>query len=218
MFDPFVHVILVTAEQKSVNNNYWLMYNDAIIQPRCTMNQTELQRFRNKLEKNPTLFDLLAIRGYDKHDQKLILQHINSGEISMGAVWENALSEFMPFTEKSSLNSMAHDWEDGTDGKFVMTSINDNIKQLKVSLGGIKNKTGTLRVCICSRQDNYKLYFMLIPFHIYSTWPTNTHSPLKLSFNREGKPTGKKWEEYKGLIVPFSLVSAPMTSIVFGNK
>jgi hypothetical protein len=177
----------------------------------------DINFYRNKLENDPTLFDLLAIRGYANHDKQLMLQHINSGEISMGAVWENALSDFMPFTDKCSLNSMAMDWDDGTDGKFVMTSINDDIRQLKVSLGGIKNKIGTLRVCICSRQDNYKLYFMLIPYNVYSTWPTNTQSPLKLSFTRSGIPTGPKWKEYKGLIVPFSLVSAPMSSIKFST-
>jgi hypothetical protein len=174
--------------------------------------------YRKKLENDPTLFDLLAIRGYDKHDKELMLQHINSSEIAMGAIWENALSMFMPFTQKCSLNNMAMDWEDGTDGKFVMTSINNDIKQLKVSLGGINNKTGTLRVCICSRQDNYKLYFMLIPYSVYSNWPTNTQSPLKLDFDRAGKPKGSKWKEYEGFVVPFSLVSAPMSNIKFVNK
>jgi hypothetical protein len=135
----------------------------------------------------------------------------------MGSVWENALSMFMPFTQKCSLNSMSMDWEDGTDGKFAMTSINNDAIQLKVSLGGINNKIGTLRVCICSRQDNYKLYFMLIPYSVYSTWPTNTQSPLKLSFDRAGKPTGSKWNAYKGLVVPFSLVSSSMSNIKFNN-
>jgi hypothetical protein len=174
--------------------------------------------YSKKLEKDPTLFDLLAIRGYDKHDKELMLQHINSSEIAMGSIWENALSMFMPFTQKCSLNNMAMDWEDGTDGKFVMTSVNNDIKQLKVSLGGINNKTGTLRVCICSRQDNYRLYFMLIPYSVYSNWPTNTQSPLKLVFDKAGKPKGSKWKEYEGLVVPFSLVSAPMSTIKFLNK
>ena len=174
--------------------------------------------YRKKLENDPTLFDLLAIRGYDKHDKELMIQHINSDEISLGSVWENALSMFMPFTKKCSLNSMAMDWKDGTDGKFVMTSINDDAKQFQISLGGIKNKTGTLRICVCARQDNYKLYFMLIPYAVYSQWPTNTYSPLKLSFTKHGIPTGPKWKEYEGFIVPFSLVSAPMTNIKFVNK
>jgi hypothetical protein len=173
--------------------------------------------YRKKLEKDPTLFDLLAIRGYDRHDKELMLQHINSGEIAMGAVWENALSMFMPFTKKCSLNSMSMDWEDGSDGKFVMTSVNNDIKEFKISLGGITNKTGTLRVCICSRQDNYKLYFMLIPHVVYSKWPTNSQSPLKLAFDRDGKPKGSKWKEYSGFVVPFSLVSAPMSNIKFVN-
>lgn len=173
--------------------------------------------YRKKLEKDPTLFDLLAIRGYDRHDKELMLQHINSGEIAMGAVWENALSMFMPFTKKCSLNSMAMDWEDGTDGKFAMTSISTHFPQDYVSVGGCKNKTGTLRVCICSRHDNYKLYFMLIPHSIYSNWATNSQSPLKLSFTKEGKPMGKKWKEYEGFIVPFSLVSAPMSNVKFVN-
>lgn len=173
--------------------------------------------YRKKLEKDPTLFDLLAIRGYDRHDKELMLQHINSGEIAMGAVWENALSMFMPFTKKCSLNSMSMDWEDGSDGKFAMTSISTHFPQDYVSVGGCKNKTGTLRVCICSRHDNYKLYFMLIPHSIYSGWATNSQSPLKLSFTKEGKPMGKKWKEYSGFIVPFSLVSAPMSNIKFVN-
>lgn len=174
--------------------------------------------YRKKLEKNPTLFDLLAIRGYDNHDKELMLQHINSSEIAMGSIWENALSMFMPFTKKCSLNNMAMDWEDGTDGKFVMTSVNNNTKEFKVSLGGITNKTGTLRVCVCSRQDNYKLYFMLIPYSVYRNWPTNTQSPLKLAFDRAGMPKGSKWKEYEGLVVPFSLVSASMSDLEFINK
>lgn len=113
---------------------------------------------------------------------------------------------------------MAMDWEDGTDGKFVMTSINNGTKQFQISLGGIKNKTGTLRVCVCARQNNYKLYFMLIPYSVYSQWPTNTYSPLKLSFTKHGIPTGPKWKEYSGFVVPFSLVSAPMSNIQFTNK
>ena len=178
----------------------------------------DINFYRKKLENNPTLFDLLAIRGYDKHNKKLMLQHINSGEIAMGSIWENALSMFMPFTKQCSLNNMAMDWDEGTDGKFVMTSINNNIKEFKVSIGGVKNKTGTLRVCICSRQDNYKLYFMLIPYSVYSNWPTNTCSPLKLMFDRDGIPKGSKWKEYAGFVVPFSLVSAPMSAIKFVNK
>ena len=174
--------------------------------------------YRKKLENDPTLFDLLAIRGYDKHDKELMLQHINSGEIAMGAVWENTLSMFMPFTQQCSLNNMAMDWEDGTDGKFAMTSISTHFPQDYVSVGGCKNKIGTLRICICSRYDNYKLYFMLIPHSIYSNWATNSQSPLKLSFTKEGKPMGKKWKEYSGFVVPFSLVSAPMSNIQFTNK
>jgi len=175
----------------------------------------DLKYYRKKLEKNPRLFDLLELRGYGNHDQNLLLQHINSGEISMGAIWENALSMFMPFTKQLSLNSMSQDWDDGTDGKFVMTSINSNRPSHTVSIGGIKNKTGTLRICICSRHDDYKLYFMLIPYEVYSMWPENTHSPLKLGFTLQGIPSGKKWAEYEGLVVPFSLVSAPIEDIEF---
>jgi len=176
----------------------------------------DIEYYRKKLETDPNLFDLLALRGYAKHDSKLLLQHINSGEISMGSVWENALSMFMPFTQKCSLNNMSMDWEDGTDGKFAMTSISTHFPQDYASIGGVKNKIGTLRVCVCSRYDNYKLYFLLIPHSVYSNWATNSQSPLKLSFTKEGKPMGKKWREYKGLVVPFSLVSASMSQIKFG--
>lgn len=182
------------------------------------MNLSERKKFIKKLDTTPTLFDLLSIRGYGNHDQDLLLQHINSGEIAMGAIWENVLTEFMPFTEQSKLNCIAQDWEDGTDAKFVMTSINDDTKSLFTSLGGIKNKTGTLRVCICSRQDNYKLYFMLIPYSVYSNWPTNTQSPLKLAFDKNGKPKGSKWQEYSGLVVSFSMVCEPMKEVVFKGK
>ena len=106
--------------------------------------------YRNKLENDPTLFDLLAIRGYDKHDKERMLQHINSGEIAMGSIWENALSMFMPFTQQCSLNNMSMDWNDGTDGKFAMTSVNHSYSTDYASVGGVKNKTGTLRICICS--------------------------------------------------------------------
>lgn len=178
-------------------------------------NNMNLNFYHKKLNEDPSLFDLLAIRGYDKHDKKLLLQHINSGEIAMGAIWENVLTEFMPFTTKVSINGFAMDWDDGTDAKFVMTSVNDDISTLNVSIGGIKNKTGTLRVCICSRQDNYRLYFMLIPYSVYSKWPKNSHSPLKLAFDRFGRPNGKKWQEYRGLVVPFSLVCSPMSKLNF---
>ena len=182
------------------------------------MTLSERKKLIKKLDIKPTLFDLLDKRGYGNHDFSLLLQHINSGEISMGFLWENVLTEFMPFTEQSKLNCMSRDWEDGTDAKFVMTSINDQTKDLTISLGGIKNKTGTLRVCICSRQDNYKLYFMLIPYSVYSNWPTNTQSPLKLAFDKSGKPKGSKWQEYSGLVVPFSMVCMPMEEITFKGK
>jgi hypothetical protein len=172
-----------------------------------------LTYYQTKLEKDPNLFDLLAIRGYDRYDRQLLLKHINSGEISLGSVWENALTEFMTFTKKCGVNCKSMDWEDGTDGKFVMTTINDDPNDFYISLGGIKNKTGTLRVCICSRQDNYKLYFMLIPHKVYSKW--NQTSPLKLRFTKDGFPTGYKWQEYYRFLVPFSYVSAPMSNIIF---
>ena len=169
------------------------------------MTLSERKKLIKKLDTKPTLFDLLDIRGYGNHDFSLLLQHINSGEISMGSVWENVLTEFMPFTEKTKLNTKAMDWTDGTDAKFSMSSIDNTKKRHRVRVTGFANKTGTLRVCFCSRQDNYKLYFMLVPEHIYSTFE-GVLPAMEFHLNSDGEPTGSSWSIFKHLFVPFSEV------------
>ena len=169
------------------------------------MNASTRKSYIKKLDSDPTLFDLLAIRGYDQHDPELLMQHINSGEIAMGSVWENVLTEFMPFTEKTRLNTKAMDWTDGTDGKFSMSSIDGTKKRHRVRVLGFSNKTGTLRVCFCSRQDNYKLYFMLVPEPVYSTFE-GVVPAMEFHLTADGEPAGSAWNIFKDLFVPFSEV------------
>lgn len=164
--------------------------------------------FMKKFNDQPTLFDLLEFRGYDVSDRDKIVNQIKSGEIHLGHVWENALSEFMPFTEKLSGNAMSMDWEDWSDGKFAMTNPSGNIHYTTV--GGWKNKKGPLRVCLCSVLDNYRLYFLIIPAPIYDEWV----APLKLAFSRyHGKPAGIRWDEYNFLKVNFDLVSKDLSTV-----
>jgi hypothetical protein len=166
--------------------------------------------FIKKFNGQPTLFDLLEFRGYDVSDRDKIINQINSGEIHLGHVWENALSEFMPFTKKLSGNAMSMDWSDHSDGKFAMSNPAGNINYATV--GGWKNKRGALRVCVCSVLDSYRLHFLIIPAPVHDDWS----APLKLAFSRRsGKPSGVKWDQYDFLKVNFDLVSAELQKLTF---
>jgi hypothetical protein len=172
------------------------------------MNQRTKNRFKKKLNTKPTLWDLLEFRNFGTKNV-ILLDQIKKGEIALGSIWENVLTEFMDFTTKTSVNFQSMDWEDGTDGKFTMASLNAAV-QKKISLGGLKNKIGTLRACICSPDDDFKLYFFLIPHSYYSKLPTNTQSPIKVYFDLNGKPKGVGWERIKNFEVTFDQVSSPV--------
>ena len=166
-----------------------------------------------KFNDQPTLFDLLEFRGYDVSNKEKIINQIKSGEIHLGHVWENALTEFMSFTQKLSGNAMAMDWSDGSDGKFAMTNPDGDINYATVS--GWKNKYGALRVCLCSVLDSYRLHFLIIPAPEHDKWC----APLKLAFSRyDGKPSGVKWDYYRHFKTNFDIVSMDLADVIIKYK
>lgn len=168
------------------------------------LNETYLKKVRKKLDTNPTLFDLLEFSGFSTKDPKLLLELVSSRMISVGHVWECVLSHFMKFTKQLLLNSTAMDYADGTDAKFATANPPHTHY---ATVGGYENKTGTLRVCVCSPNDNYRLHFLLIPYEVYSKWK----SPLKLSFTSKGIPTGEAWNNYAQYYRTFSEVCGDLS-------
>lgn len=147
------------------------------------------------------LIDMICMREPNSKKSD-ILKRIESGEIALGKVWENVLTDNMKHTSYIGKNSIGRDWLDGTDGKFSMAMFDKN-NSYYASIGGVKNKIGTLRVCICDKLDNYKLYFMLIPKSEYSRWISG--SPCKLAF-KNGQPAGKNWDKFRKYLCTFRQV------------
>jgi len=143
----------------------------------------------SKMNESPTLPTLLKLRGWEDDFETTLLPRTLTKELCCGAVWEKALADCMPFTESMPNNQKSKDYVDGTDAKFCMTSPN----ALYATLGGFENKTGTLRVCVCSHVDNYRLYFLLIPHSVYSLWKKEN---VKLGFHASSGKPNSSWDKF----------------------
>lgn len=169
------------------------------------LTKTYIEKMRKKLDSNPTIFDLLEINGFSTDHPELLLDKLQSYQISAGHIWESTLASFMKFTKQRLLNCTAMDYDDGTDAKFATAN---PPQTTYATVGGHVNKTGTLRVCVCSPKDNHRLHFLLIPYEVHSQWK----SPLKLNFSPDtGKPSGIVWEKYVQYKCNFSQVCSDLS-------
>jgi len=125
-----------------------------------------------------------------KHELNRLLEDQNSA----GYFWEKVLAKHMPHTSLcEKRNEKGKDFLDGTDAKFAMAGRYTNSFQRQATIG-IENKTGTLRVCLCYKGDNFhRLYFMKIPHEAYANLKGQN---IKISF-KDFSPTGAFWDKYQ---------------------
>lgn len=130
-----------------------------------------------------------------KEAKDLFWDQIINEEAARGTFWEKVLEKHMPFTKRhAKRNEQGSDFLDKTDAKFGGGSRYSADGTIQATIGGIENKTGTLRVCLCAwGQHSHKVYFMLIPYEEYSTWK----SPAKITLRANSTPIGPLWDKYR---------------------
>lgn len=129
-----------------------------------------------------------------KESRDVFWQEIRRSEAYRGCFWEQVLEKHMPFTKRhKKFNVKGSDFDDFTDAKFAGGARYLSNGRFQLTIGGTKNKTGTLRVCLCVWGDQkHRVWFMLIPYEEYSTWK----SPKKIQI-KNFAPTGKFWDKYR---------------------
>jgi hypothetical protein len=127
---------------------------------------------RYELSKSMTFEDALEILW----DRKLIAK----GEMAEQALVKQSYGILV----KHSYNKKGSDYTDGTDSKY--TEVCYYGPSAYATLGGLKNKTGTLRVMVYEPKTK-KNYFFLIPHKIYAKYGVKGDS-MKFWFTRDGQP------------------------------
>jgi len=118
-------------------------------------------------------------------------------ELSTGALWENVLADLMKdHTTQLPRNAWYKDYTDGTDAKFAVAGrvyqrTGTPSSSIIYATVNHKNKTGTLRVCLCDSSSK-QLFYMLIPHSHYSKYT----GPLKINFSCF-RPIGNHWNNFQ---------------------
>jgi hypothetical protein len=130
-----------------------------------------------------------------KEAKDLFWEQILNEEAARGSFWEKVLEKHMLFTKRhAKRNQIGSDFLDFTEGKFAGGARYSADGTVQATIGGVENKTGTLRVCLCAwGQHSHKVYFMLIPYEEYSTWK----SPAKITLRANSTPIGPLWDKYQ---------------------
>lgn len=107
--------------------------------------------------------------------------------INTGEVLERAISNKTKLKQQSR-NKQGSDFEDGSESKY--TTVFYDKSSAYASIGGIKNKTGTIRALVYDEKKTKKTYYFLISYDVYSQYfKDGKKSTLKIFFDKEtGKP------------------------------
>lgn len=108
--------------------------------------------------------------------------------INVGELAEQAVVRLGKKTQ-TSRNNPSCDFTDNSDSKYVTVSYyNENSPY--ASVGGLKNKRGTLRVIVFEPKTEIN-YFFKIPHRVYKPY-TGGNDSLKIWFDKHGKPREPK--------------------------
>lgn len=125
-----------------------------------------------------------------EHEIKQLLEDVHG----KGNFWEKVLAKHMhEHTSILKRNAWYRDFTDNSDAKFC-TVVRYTSGVFQATIGGVGNKIGPLRVCMCQPGDRlHKLYFMLIPYEYYSKLSGH---PIKITF-QNFKPIGEIWDRFQ---------------------
>jgi len=142
-----------------------------------------------------TINDLIDYLYTDKSSdvkQYVSEQVVRTADNNKGFFWEKVLEKAMPHTTLLGGNNPYCDFTDGSDAKIgtFYPRKGSNAGKKEVSIG-IKNKTGTLRVCLVVPGSSYhRVFFLKIPPDAYAPY-TSGSSAIKFGLSPRGTPTGK---------------------------
>lgn len=109
--------------------------------------------------------------------------------INVGELAEHAIVHNNKNLTQNSRNTKGSDFNDGSDSKYITVShyiTPAGYQSTYASVGGIKNKTGTLRIC-CYEPKTKETYFFLVPHKVYAPY-TKGNDSLKIYFDKDGNP------------------------------
>ena len=144
---------------------------------------------------------LHADKTYDvrKYVQEQISKTVDNNK---GHFWEEVLQKAMrKHTTLLGGNARGRDFTDNSDAKigvFYRCMDRNGIRnKWEVSIGGIQNKIGPLRVCLVVPGDNYhKVFFLFIPHEAYQKYKDGSDA-LKFGLSPSGKPTSPLMDRYQ---------------------
>jgi hypothetical protein len=158
----------------------------------------------SQLTENSIAGDIILTRElckqlkYSAEKTKTILNLTKQGIIAVEILLETAIAKVGKI-KRNSTKGM--DFEDGTDAKKSTVTINDSkTGRYSISILGIKNKVGALRVAAASPLSN-EIYYFIIP-----NKELKNKSSIKIMFNKDGGPTQsnqinsfshKCWNQYR---------------------
>lgn len=116
--------------------------------------------------------------------------------IDKGELAEQAISKTSKINQNPR-NAKGSDLADGSEIKYAEVFYDRN--STYATIGGIKNKTGTIRAWVYEPVTK-KNYYFLIPYITYSQYFTNgKKTTMKIWFDRNGDPRHPKNNYYKNL-------------------
>lgn len=118
----------------------------------------------------------------------------NKGLINVGELAEQAISKACN-VKQVKRNAQGCDLADGSEVKYA-TVFHDNTTSY-ATIGGFKNKTGTIRGWVYEVSTD-KNYYFLIPHETYSQY-FGTKTTMKVWFNANGTPKNPTKGIYKNL-------------------
>jgi hypothetical protein len=178
-----------SSEFFKVDNNYTI---EQIIEARLPINCLKPTAFEPQFLHE--LFDDLY-GNFIKEIQDVFWEQLKEVPEFRGHFWEKVLEKHMPFTKRhDDVREQGSDFLDLTEAKFGSGARYADDGTIVATIGNTKNKTGTLRICLCAWGQKYSpVAFMLVPYSEYSKWK----SPMKVKFRNNNIPIGKRWDKYR---------------------
>lgn len=130
----------------------------------------------------------------------VVEQVVHSSDNNKGHFWELCLAKAMPHASLIGGNNKGFDFLPCKSDAKIATFYRKKNGVLEASVG-IKNKEGTLRVClVVPGQHRHKVHFLLIPHSAYKHYQKGSDA-IKLTLNARGSVSGDfakyvvKWQD-----------------------
>lgn len=137
------------------------------------------------------LIDYLYCDQSEDTKKFIVEQLVKDPDSNKGFFWEKVLAKAMAGTAiLLGKNTKGMDFDDYSDAKFCVFGRKKGSTGMEASISGIRNKVGTLRVCLCvPGQHFHRLMYMLIPHEAYAPYKSGSKA-LKVSLSPRGNVQG----------------------------